>query len=255
MAQKVGLSAYRFEMKGRHDRAGYWQFARNSETDGFAELNAYFKSRNKQLKRLGDPNDDGEDSNVIATSLSQIDDVAGILSVELLPLNKQAETAAERTASMEAALDAREDFVLPIDPDVHMLRTTEVGTFLTNGPRTPIGTTVGGNPSNSLAREIPPLLITDSQGEIPMTIAGVTITDDDDYLYGHLDLPYGCVQAIPLSIKSYNGDALGWQAFSHAGYRTEFMYTVTDWYENIFPTIAPSLESDACFLKGIDRHD
>lgn len=33
------------------------------------------------------------------------------------------------------------------------------------------------------------------------------------------------------------------------------MYTVTNWYENIFPTIAPGFESDACFMKGIDRHD
>lgn len=72
MTQKVGLSAYRFEMKARHDRAGYWQFQRNSETDGFAELGAYLNSRLRQLKRLGVPNDDNEYTDQRALLLTKL---------------------------------------------------------------------------------------------------------------------------------------------------------------------------------------
>lgn len=72
MSQKVGLCAYRFEIKARHDRRGYWQFARNTETDGYAELHGYFKSRHKQLKRLGEPNDSGEYTDQRALLLAKL---------------------------------------------------------------------------------------------------------------------------------------------------------------------------------------
>jgi hypothetical protein len=57
MATKIGLSAYRLELK--QQRGELWMFARNSATDGYALLNGYLQNRRGRLVRLGTPDADG----------------------------------------------------------------------------------------------------------------------------------------------------------------------------------------------------
>ncbi|MGE0756804.1 MAG: hypothetical protein AB7O38_07280 [Pirellulaceae bacterium] len=57
MALRVGLSAYRVEIKNKHARET-WRLQRGTQEDGYAEIECYLDSRLNHLVRLGDPNPD-----------------------------------------------------------------------------------------------------------------------------------------------------------------------------------------------------
>lgn len=53
MARRVGLSAYRLEISHYHGEQ--WKFTKDTDEDGHAAVRSYLKSRDGQIRRLGDP--------------------------------------------------------------------------------------------------------------------------------------------------------------------------------------------------------
>lgn len=54
MAQRVGLSAYRVEIKNKHSQQA-WRFQKGTQEDGYAEIEQYLDRRLNHLVRLGAP--------------------------------------------------------------------------------------------------------------------------------------------------------------------------------------------------------
>jgi len=73
MALRVGLSAYRVEIRNKHAREA-WRLQRGSQEDGYAEIERYLDSRLDHLVRLGDPDPDtGEYIDNRAVKLIRLD--------------------------------------------------------------------------------------------------------------------------------------------------------------------------------------
>lgn len=84
MATKVGFSVYRFELRPRNAPTP-WDFRRNSNTDGYAELDRYLQTRYRRITRLGIPDAEGNFADqraLMITRMTSVEDrrlLAGIV--------------------------------------------------------------------------------------------------------------------------------------------------------------------------------